>query len=193
MANPLTRHGARLVLGLVVTLAGGMAQPAFADNTMSQVIVGGTRSASVTNQAFGDVRSEPAGHSAQTQTGTVTLTADDSSGTGAGWNVTLRSSDFVYTGPNGGTNIPAVNFSITTASAPTVTAGAAVDGANGPLVPADLGGSRTLDSGVKVLQAHPGYGMGTYSQVIGTSLSLPAQSRAGTYTGTLTASITAGP
>jgi hypothetical protein len=191
---PLTKKLAGFGLGLFVIMAGGVARPAFADTKVSQVIIAGTRSASVTSPAFVEVSSTPAAHGAQTQNGTVTLTADDSSGSGAGWNVTLRSSDFVYTGTNGGTNIPAANFSLTTINAPTATAGEAVDGANGPMVPAGLSaGQPTLESGVTVLQARPNYGMGTYTQVIGTRLVVPALSRAGTYTGTLTATIATAP
>jgi hypothetical protein len=191
--HPLTKKMAGFGLGLFVIMAGGVVRPAFADTKVSQVIIAGTRSASVTSQALGEVPAGPVAHSARTQNGTVTLTADDSSGSGAGWNVTLRSSDFVYSGANGGTDIPAANFSFTAISAPTVTAGEAVDDANGPMVPAGLSGGRTLDSSVKVLQANPHYGMGTYTQVIDTRLVVPALSRAGTYTGTLTATIATGP
>ena len=43
------------------------------------------------------------------------LTADDSTGSGAGWNVTIQSSDFVWVGTaNGGTDIPASKFALTT-------------------------------------------------------------------------------
>jgi hypothetical protein len=94
--------------------------------------------------------------------------------------------------PQRGTNIPAVNFSLTTVSVPIAIAGQEIDDANGPQVPDGLSGGRTLDSGVKVLQASSHYGMGTYTQVIGTRLIVPALSRAGTYTATLTATITTG-
>jgi hypothetical protein len=115
MMYALTRQVAGFGLVLFVLMVGGTARPVFADSTMvSQAIIAGTRSASVTGQASGEVPSRPAAHSAQIHDGTVTLIADDSSGSGAGWNVTLRSSDFVYSGPNGGTNIPAFNFSLTT-------------------------------------------------------------------------------
>jgi hypothetical protein len=98
MMHPLTVKVAGFGLGLFVIVAGGMARPVFADTKVSQVIMAGTRSASVSGQTLGEVPSGPAAHGAQIQNGTVTLTADDSSGSGAGWNVTLRSSDFVYTG-----------------------------------------------------------------------------------------------
>ncbi len=51
----------------------------------------------------------------------------------------------------------------------------------------------TLDTARKTVQALVLYGNGTYSQALGVSLKIPAQSAAGTYTGTLTTSITAAP
>ena len=41
-------------------------------------------------------------HSTQASVGVMTLTADDSTGSGAGWKVTEQVSAFVYTGSNGG-------------------------------------------------------------------------------------------
>jgi hypothetical protein len=99
---------------------------------------------------------------------------------------------FRLRGDNGGTNIPAANFSITSAAAPTATAGQAVDAIGGPKVPvvSPLG---TLDSPRKTLQALLTFGNGTYTQALGVSLSIPADSAAGTYTGTLTITISAAP
>src|SRR5688572_14704653 len=103
---------ARLSACLLVTslLALGASVPAFAADSVSQTLTGGSRTASVADLTLAAVTYS---HSAQAQTGTMTLTADDSTATGAGWNVTIQSSAFVYSGSNSGTNIPAANFSIT--------------------------------------------------------------------------------
>ncbi len=53
--------------------------------------------------------------------------------------------------------------------------------------------SGTLNTARKVISAGATYGVGTYTQSLGVSLSVPADSRAGTYTSTLTTSITAAP
>jgi hypothetical protein len=45
----------------------------------------------------------------------------------------------------------------------------------------------------KTLQAELTFGEGTYTQSLGASLAIPAQSRVGTYTGTMTVTISAGP
>jgi hypothetical protein len=176
-------------LGLASLIVAMTAMPVLGINTVTQVVNGGTRSASVADVTLGAVSYS---HSAQTNTGSMTLTADDSSGTGAGWNVTVQSSAFVYSGANSGTNIPAANFSITSAAAPTATAGQAIDATGGPKVPA-AGSTGTLDVARKTIQADAGFGQGTYTQALNVSLNIPAQSRAGTYTGTLTVTITAGP
>lgn len=180
----------RILLAMVAAAAlSGFTVTAFAANQVTQNVTAGTRTASVANLALADVAYS---HSAQTQTGTMTLTADDSSGSGAGWNVTILSSAFVYSGANSGTNIPAANFSLTSAAAPVMTAGQAVDATNGPKVPT-VSPVGTLDTARKTVQANAGYGLGTYTQALGVSLSIPAQSRAGTYTGTLTTTIAAAP
>lgn len=175
---------------------GALATTAFAAETVTQSVTPGTRIASVAALELGAVAYS---HTAQTPTGSMTLTADDSTGSNAGWNVTIQTSDFVYSGTNSGTNIPAVNFSLTSADALTATAGQAVDPVNGPAVPSattnPVGGSPfgTLDSARKTVAANLAYGNGTYTQALGVSLAIPAQSAAGTYTGTLTTSITAAP
>jgi hypothetical protein len=144
-------------------------------------------SASVANRTLGSVAYS---HSAQASAGSMTLTVDDSAG--LGWDVTILTSAFVYSGANSGTAIPAANFSLTSAAAPTATAGQAVDGTGGPKVPT-VSPVGTLEVARKTVQADAAFGQGTYTQALGVSLAIPAQGRAGTYTGTLTTTITAAP
>lgn len=180
----------RLFLSLTGALVmGALATTAFAADSVTQNVTAGTRTASVADLALANVAYS---HTAQTSTGSMTLTADDSTGTNAGWNVTVLTSAFVYSGANSGTNIPAANFSLTSAPAPVMTAGQAVDVTGGPKVPAESPVG-TLDSARKTVQANTSFGNGTYTQALGVSLSIPAQSAAGTYTGTLTTTIAAAP
>lgn len=130
-------------------------------------------------------------HVSQTTTGTMTLTVTDSA-PGAGWNVTILSSAFAYSGANAGTSIPAAKLSITEARAPVLVSGQAIDPTGGPKVPPS-GTTGTLDVARKTIQADVGYGGGTYTQDLGVSLVVPADSRAGTYTATLTVTVSAGP
>jgi hypothetical protein len=177
---------AAIAAALVVALPSVTALGA---NTVTQVIAAGSRTASVADVTLGALSYS---HSAQTNTGTMTLTADDSTGSNLGWNVTIQSSAFVYSGSGSGSDIPAANFSLTAAGAATRTAGQAVDALGGPKVPA-ISPVGTLDSARKVLQALPLFGNGTYTQSLSVSLSVPADAAAGTYTGTLTTTISAAP
>jgi hypothetical protein len=181
-----------LSLGAGALLIATAAGPAFAANTVTQAITGSGLTASVGDLTLTSVAYENAAHNV---TGTMILTADDSTGSGAGWNVTIQSSAFVWVGTaNGGTDIPASDFALTAAAAPTLIAGQPVDAAlsTGPEVPptSPLG---TFDTPRKTLVATAAYGAGTYSQALGITLTIPAQSRVGVYTGTLTTTITSAP
>lgn len=187
---PTTARRLTTAITLSASLVAMLALPASAANTVTQTINPGTRTASVADLSLAAITYS---HSSQTSTGTMVLTADDSSGTGAGWNVTVESSDFAYLGSNGGSAIPAVNFSVTAASGATSTAGEAVDATGGPNVPSAFTAPATLDSPRKTIQANAGYGEGTYTQNLGVSLNVPAQSRVGSYTGTMTVTISAAP
>lgn len=183
-----TRFTISFALALLVMLSTALS--AFAANEISLTLNAGTLTSSIASTSLTAVNYS---HSAQFQTGSMTLTADDSTGSGEGWNVTVQSSDFVYSGSaTDATDIPAVNFSITTANAPSKTAGQAIDATNGPKAPAS-GATGTLDSAHKVIQANASYGLGTYTQALDVNLDVPAQSRAGLYTGTMTVTITAAP
>ena len=189
--NPVRRQiafGFSASMLLVATIA----VPALAADSVTQAITGSGLTASVADLTLSSVAYQNAAHNSP---GTMVLTVDDSTGSGAGWNVTIESSAFVWVGTaNGGIDIPAGQFSLTSAAAPTVIAGQAVSVAlsTGPQVPptSPLG---TLDTPRKTLVATAAYGAGTYSQALGVTLAIPAQSRVGVYTGTLTTTITSAP
>jgi hypothetical protein len=169
------RTVARLVVAVVVLLAG-------------PPTVQAALTASVADLNLPAVTSS---HVAQTSTGTMTLTVTDSA-PGAGWHVTILASAFAYSGPHGGTSIPAANFSVIEARSPVLVSGQAIDPTGGPKV-APSGATGALDVARKTIQADVGYGGGTYTQDLGVSLVVPANSRAGTYTGSLTVTVGAGP
>ena len=190
-ANPLQRRVA-LALGAGALLVATVAGPAAATDTVTLAITGSGLTASVADLTFTSVPYQNASHNVS---GSMLLTADDSTGSGAGWNVTIISSAFIWVGTaNGGTNIPAANFALTSAAAPTMIAGQVVSVAasTGPQVP-PTSPFGTLDTARKTLVATAAYGQGTYSQALGVTLTIPAMSRVGTYTGTLTTTITSAP
>lgn len=185
----------------VSTLAVGsllIAPAAFAaDNTVTQTVTGGTLTASATDVSLGSVATA---HTAQNSTGQLTVSADDSTGSGAGWHVTEQVSSLAYTGTNGGTAIPASDFSITSVGAVAMTAGQTIDttgtdaSPTGPQIGNITNGvSGTLDNAVTVLVAGPNFGQGTYTVPVNVNLAVPANTRAGSYAGTLTTTITSAP
>lgn len=179
-------------LGTSALLVATFSGQALAANTVTLAITGSGLTASVGDLTIPSVAYQNAAHAV---TGSMLLTVDDSTGSGAGWNVTIQSSAFIWVGTaNGGTDIPASDFAITSAAAPTMIAGQVVSVAlsTGPQVPptSPLG---SLDSPRQTLVATAAYGAGTYSQALGVTLTVPAQSRVGVYTGTLTTTITSAP
>ena len=181
-----------VAVGAGVLLLATAAGPVFAADTVILAITGSGLTASVADLTL---NSAPYQNAAHNVSGTMVLTADDSTGSGAGWNVTIISSAFVWVGTaNGGTNIPAANFALTSAAAPSMVAGQVVSVAasTGPQVP-PTSPFGTLDTARKTLVATAAYGQGTYTQALGVTLTIPAMSRVGTYTGTLTTTITSAP
>jgi hypothetical protein len=182
---PTVRRGvcaAALLLSLSLTLAQ-------ADNSVTQAVTGGAQSATVR-----DLTLEPVPYSTSDQhsQGTLQLTVSDGSGTGAGWQVTLQSSAFVYSGSHAGQNIPAAAFAITSAAPSVTTSGQAFDATGGPYVPSS-GATGALDMARTVLRADAGFGQGDYTQDLAVELTIPGMSVVGVYTGSFTVTIGAAP
>ncbi|TKV28837.1 hypothetical protein FDK12_03975 [Arthrobacter sp. NamB2] len=167
-----------LVVGSVAALAFVGATGASAADEVTATVTQGARTASFLNAALPAVSSS---HSDQNSAIPMTLTVDDSSGTGAGWSVTAKVSDFLYDGDYNGTDIPASNFSIVPGTVSAPDGAVAVPGASG-----------SLDQPVTVLTASKSVN-GAFSQVVQGTLSVPADSFAGTYKATLTTTISAAP
>ena len=187
----------RLAIGLATSalLMAAAVGPTLAVDTVTQTITGSGLTASVADLGLTAV---PYQNAARAVTGTMVLTAADNTGAAspAGWNVTIQSSAFVWSSQIlGGTDIPASAFALTSADAPVAgldSQAVSVAAATGPQVPAATPFG-TLDTARKVLHATAGYGAGTYTQNLGVTLTIPALSRVGTYTGTLTTTITSAP
>jgi methyl coenzyme M reductase alpha subunit len=179
-----------MAFGTAALLVGAIAMPASAGTVTAQITAGGL-TASVADLNFASVTYNNAAHDV---TDTMVVTADDSRGTGAGWSVTIQGSAFVYTGAAGGSNIPASAFALTSAEEPVWVAGQVVSltAANGPQIPPEIVYG-SLASPIKTIRATAAYGAGTYTQDLGVTLTIPAQSHVGTYTGTLTTTISATP
>lgn len=162
-----------------------VAPAAFADtndgSTATATVDSGTLDVTASDVTLGAVTTA---HTPQPAAGTLTVGVSDTTGTGDGWNVTQSVSDFTYAGGgNDGATIAATNFSVTSVGTVTSTAG---DPAN--TVTAGLVGS--LAGEHRVLSAAADGGEGAYSAPVNVELTIPAESRAGSYTATLTTTIT---
>ncbi len=195
-----------VAIGSAVLLMMGIAIPAMAANSVSIEVTGEpeaalqtdasaeTATSALTWNAYIDdlmLPSVRASRSDQTSSGTLKLTADGSGGGNLGWKVTVQSSAFVYSGTAGGIDIPAANFSITSARPPTRISGNPIDPVFGPRVPI-IGATGKLNSPRTVLQASPTFGQGVYAQNLDVSLLIPGGSVAGSYSATLTVTMSPG-
>jgi hypothetical protein len=166
---------------------GGFAQVSFAAESTS-TITGGTLS--ITQPTIGSFADVILDGSVQTTTATVgSFTVTDATGTGNGWNVVVKASQF--SDSINSLTLPTDSLSI---ALPTVTAKDGADLAS--TVTPNMG---TIDNGtgVKILSAALEGGMGAYdiayaSDALTLNL-LPKDVKAGTYTSTITVTVTTGP
>jgi hypothetical protein len=150
-----------------------------ADSTATVAVASGN--VAVTASPSVPLTGVTAAHTAQDASGTVTVGVDDTTGTGDGWSVTQKVSDFTYTdGGNAGATIGAANFSVTSVGAVTHESG--VDDET----TVTAGGAGALDTARPVLSAAAEGGEGSYTAPVTVNLTIPADSRAGTYQATIT-------
>jgi hypothetical protein len=139
--------------------------------------IAGARTATLAGSvAFPAVNASHGNENATDQAASIEV--DDLSDTHAGWDVTLVASDL--TGPNGAT-IAAGNLSVASYGGLTP-----VSGATTGIQPGSTG---SLGSPTTLLSAAPGSGAGEYIQAFDLGLTVPADSVAGDYSGTLTVTV----
>ena len=170
-----------LTVAGILSLSLASVAPAMADNSVNQeVTCPGTPAltAVITDKTLTAVTFS---QSEQQPTGSLLLNVSDSTCLGTGWNVTVQTSAFAYTGSGSGSAIPAANLLLGTPASPVF-----VSGQDTPGLPAAVGTGGTLNSAIKVIMADANNGMGSYTQSLPVTLTIPARSVAGTYTATLT-------
>ncbi len=171
-------------IGAWVALTGGLdVTPTPAGAVQATVTVqGGNLTNDAFNVAFGNVALTG---SDQTIVPTVAETwrAQDARGSGAGWNVTLSSTDFTGAG-----TIAVANFKVKQLQVDITTV-------SGNTAPNSLVTTFQSLSGtpLKMLQAAATTGMGTYDYVPSFQLTVPSSAAAGSYAANLTVSINSGP
>jgi hypothetical protein len=179
-----------LGLCMATLLAPVMAHTTLADDKVTQDIgTGGELEAYVADVSLGAVFYS---NDQQSSSGTLVLNVDDPRGSSEGWNVTIASSDFVYGGTSTtGKDIPVTGFAFTANGTVSKTAGQDIDQTGGPSTGTISGAS--LETAQMVISANEGFGSGTYTESLPVALVIPPLSQVGTYTATLTVTITSGP
>jgi hypothetical protein len=169
--------------GAWVALSGGLdvsAPPAGAVQA-SVTVQGGNLTFTAQDVAFGSVALSGADQTVFAAA--QTWGATDARGTGAGWNLTISATDFTGAG-----TIPVSNLKLRDLQSNVTTVA-------GNTAPSSLVTTFQSLAGapLKVLQAAPGTGMGTYNHIPDFQLTVPSSSAAGSYTANVTVSINSGP
>jgi hypothetical protein len=126
----------------------------------------------------------------QTVTSNQGLDVGDATGSGAGWNITATSTTFT----TGTLNLSTSATTVT--SAPTVACDASTTctvATNSISYPYTLPAGGTAPTATKVFNAAANTGLGDQTVTVPWKLSVPAGTRAGTYTSTWTISLVSGP
>lgn len=126
-------------------------------------------------------------HTTTDITGSVDLTVDDSSGSGAGWVVSLQASSFTWSASDNSTATTAPDIA---SSAMQVTVGIVPTSDNAPT---KVSGAQAMGSSRTLLSAVANKGEGTYIVPLTIGVTIPANARAGTYTSTLTTTMSVSP
>jgi hypothetical protein len=166
---------------LACVLVGGLAAPAFADSGSQAAshasVTAGDRSATLAGDiTFPAVNASHADQAATTQATSVDV--NDLSGADAGWNVSIVASDLAGTA---GATIPAADVSLASFGALTSVSGATTG--------VSAGSAGAIGSAVTLVSASATHGVGEYTQAFSLGLTVPGDSLAGSYTGTLTVTI----
>jgi len=155
---------------------------ALAENTVTQVITGGSLTASIADATLTPIAFS---NEAGTSTGMLQVEVNDARGTDDGWSVTIQSTGG-FSGTDDGINdvtgktIPAAGFAITgydgsPVASPVVATGAVQGTDTGVLTTAHT-----------VMTAAGGGGTGIFTQGVNIELNIPAQTAVGTYVATVT-------
>jgi hypothetical protein len=186
-----------VALGAAALFLGGLAAPAFAADTGSQVTASaGVTSGDRTATLGGDIAftAVDASHSDVTANAqSTTIVANDLSASYAGWNVTVVASALDGSGgialARSGV-IAAANLSVASYGALTSNTGVTPTGVTtGTTTGVSTGTPSSIGTPAILLSAAPASGVGDYTQAFDLGLVVPADSPAGDYSGTLTVTI----
>jgi hypothetical protein len=126
----------------------------------------------------------------QTAPYTLPVTVTDTRGTGAGWNLTITSTQFKTGAP---VTRLAANASTMSASSSKCAVGSCTNPVNTVTYPLAVPAGIVAPAPVKFFNAALASGLGTFTVTPAISVAVPANSLKGTYTSTITLAIATGP
>lgn len=179
-----------LSLVLLVILALGGSGIAFADSTTgtATVAAGTLTETNATTPAI----SSTLNGTDQTATYTLAITANDATGSGAGWNLTLTSTQF----STGGTTPKTLATTASSLSAVTEACAAGTTctaPTNAITYPVVVPAASTAPTAVKFYNAAAATGLGKFTITPTIGVTIPANTYAGSYTSTVTLAVVSGP
>lgn len=184
-------HRVTLRLGVAMIAAAALAFPASAlaaDADSTGTITGGSLSL---NTTAAPTFSATLDGTDKVPTYELPMTIEDSTGTGDGWNTTVTSTEFT----NGAD--PAQTLSAEASQMTGVTSVCAettcTDPANSVTYPLTVPAAATAPTAVKLFNAGIDTGLGKFTVTPTVSVSVPANTYAGTYTSTITLASVSGP
>jgi hypothetical protein len=186
--NQFRKLGVLAALTSVVALIG--AAPAFATSTVvTAVVSAGTLS--LTAPATATVTPVTLNGLDQTSPYSMALQANDNTGSGAGWNLTITSTIFTSGAPVH--TLSATASSLTGVTAVCTGPGTCVNPTNGIGYPVAVPAGAGPPAAVKFFNAAVNTGMGNFTVTPTVAVSFPAATFVGTYTSTVTLAIVSAP
>jgi hypothetical protein len=122
---------------------------------------------------------------------TLPMTVSDGTGSGAGWNVTVTSTQFTTGG--GTPRTLSTSASSATGVTSVCAGGTCTDPTNSITYPFTVPAAAVAPAAVKLYNAAANTGMGSFTVTPTVQVSIPANTYAGTYTSTVTVAVVSGP
>jgi hypothetical protein len=174
---------------LVAALTIGGAATALADSASATTTITGGTLTEATSSA--PTISATLNGTDQTPTYTMAIDTNDATGSGAGWNLTITSTQFT----TGGTTPKTLSTSASsvTSAVAVCKQGTCTNPTNSITYPFTIPAGSTPPTAVKLFNAAVNTGMGDFTVTPTVSVAIPANSYAGTYTSTITLAVISAP
>ncbi len=180
-----------IVFFLILTMAvGGSTIAAFADSSTGATVVVNAGTLTESGPSSVSATAVTLNGNDQTTTYSLGLTVTEARGSGAGWNLAITSTTFT-SGPH---SLSTSASTITAAPTVACNAGSScTNPTNSITYPVGVPAGATAPAGVKFFNAAANTGMGKFTITPTVTISIPANTFAGSYTSTVSVAVVSGP